>query len=77
MTVTHTDGLPVEHATARSLLLGMGERCDVLEHRRGRGVPAHRSGGGQGRGRRSRCCGPVRARRPRRRPGRSSWRHGC
>ncbi|WP_327307017.1 multicopper oxidase family protein [Streptomyces sp. NBC_01298] len=29
-TVTHTDGFPVEHAAARSLLLGMGERYDVL-----------------------------------------------
>ncbi|WP_327252458.1 multicopper oxidase family protein [Streptomyces sp. NBC_01244] len=29
-TVTHTDGFPVRHATARSLLLGMGERYDVL-----------------------------------------------
>lgn len=29
-TVTHTDGFPVGHATARSLLLGMGERYDVL-----------------------------------------------
>lgn len=30
LTVTHTDGFPVEHAKARSLLLGMGERYDVL-----------------------------------------------
>ncbi|MEV6951256.1 multicopper oxidase family protein [Streptomyces sp. NPDC051183] len=30
LTVTHTDGYPVEHVTARSLLLGMGERYDVL-----------------------------------------------
>ncbi|MFJ6701001.1 multicopper oxidase family protein [Streptomyces sp. NPDC091272] len=30
MTVTHTDGFPVEHATADALLLGMGERYDVL-----------------------------------------------
>uniref|UniRef100_A0AAU2JNP4 Multicopper oxidase family protein n=1 Tax=Streptomyces sp. NBC_00049 TaxID=2903617 RepID=A0AAU2JNP4_9ACTN len=30
LTVTHADGFPVEHATARSLLLGMGERYDVL-----------------------------------------------
>lgn len=30
LTVTHTDGFPVEHAAARSLLLGMGERYDVL-----------------------------------------------
>lgn len=30
LTVTHTDGFPVEHARARSLLLGMGERYDVL-----------------------------------------------
>ncbi|MEV7508941.1 multicopper oxidase family protein [Streptomyces sp. NPDC090085] len=30
MTVTHADGFPVRHATARSLLLGMGERYDVL-----------------------------------------------
>ncbi|MBT2449881.1 multicopper oxidase family protein [Streptomyces sp. ISL-43] len=30
LTVTHTDGFPVEHAEARSLLLGMGERYDVL-----------------------------------------------
>lgn len=29
-TVTHTDGFPVEHTAARSLLLGMGERYDVL-----------------------------------------------
>ncbi|QES50402.1 copper oxidase [Streptomyces venezuelae] len=30
LTVTHTDGYPVEHTKARSLLLGMGERYDVL-----------------------------------------------
>ncbi|MFD5618034.1 multicopper oxidase family protein, partial [Streptomyces yangpuensis] len=30
LTVTHTDGFPVEHTTTRSLLLGMGERYDVL-----------------------------------------------
>ncbi|MGW6709509.1 multicopper oxidase family protein [Streptomyces sp. NPDC054956] len=30
LTVTHTDGFPVEHTRARSLLLGMGERYDVL-----------------------------------------------
>ncbi|MET9466311.1 multicopper oxidase family protein [Streptomyces sp. NPDC006544] len=30
LTVTHTDGFPVEHTVARSLLLGMGERFDVL-----------------------------------------------
>ncbi|MFJ3200581.1 multicopper oxidase family protein [Streptomyces sp. NPDC086989] len=30
LTVTHTDGYPVEHAKAASLLLGMGERYDVL-----------------------------------------------
>ncbi|MFP3990920.1 multicopper oxidase family protein [Streptomyces sp. E11-3] len=30
MTVTHTDGFPVEHVTADALLLGMGERYDVL-----------------------------------------------
>ncbi|MBT2477017.1 multicopper oxidase family protein [Streptomyces sp. ISL-94] len=30
LTVTHTDGYPVEHATTGSLLLGMGERYDVL-----------------------------------------------
>ncbi|MEV0224210.1 multicopper oxidase family protein [Streptomyces sp. NPDC050704] len=30
MTVTHTDGFPVEHAKADALLLGMGERYDVL-----------------------------------------------
>ncbi|MFJ2746007.1 multicopper oxidase family protein [Streptomyces sp. NPDC087440] len=30
MTVTHTDGFPVEHATTDALLLGMGERYDVL-----------------------------------------------
>ncbi|MCB5170031.1 multicopper oxidase family protein [Streptomyces bambusae] len=30
MTVTHTDGFPVVHTRARSLLLGMGERYDVL-----------------------------------------------
>ncbi|MEV0371582.1 multicopper oxidase family protein [Streptomyces sp. NPDC050636] len=30
MTVTHTDGFPVEHATSDALLLGMGERYDVL-----------------------------------------------
>ncbi|MER5761204.1 multicopper oxidase family protein [Streptomyces sp. NPDC002082] len=29
-TVTHTDGFPVQHTAARSLLLGMGERYDVL-----------------------------------------------
>lgn len=30
LTVTHTDGYPVEQAKAASLLLGMGERYDVL-----------------------------------------------
>jgi FtsP/CotA-like multicopper oxidase with cupredoxin domain len=30
MTVTHTDGFPVEHATTDALLLGMGERYDAL-----------------------------------------------
>ncbi|MDT9692999.1 multicopper oxidase family protein [Streptomyces sp. P9(2023)] len=30
MTVTHTDGFPVEQATTEALLLGMGERYDVL-----------------------------------------------
>lgn len=30
MTVTHTDGFPVEHAKTDGLLLGMGERYDVL-----------------------------------------------
>ncbi|WP_116211363.1 multicopper oxidase family protein [Streptomyces olivoreticuli] len=30
MTVTHTDGFPVEHAETDTLLLGMGERYDVL-----------------------------------------------
>lgn len=30
LTVTHTDGFPVEHTTTRALLLGMGERYDVL-----------------------------------------------
>ncbi|MEV5613040.1 multicopper oxidase family protein [Streptomyces sp. NPDC052225] len=30
MTVTHTDGFPVRHATTDALLLGMGERYDVL-----------------------------------------------
>jgi Putative multicopper oxidases len=30
MTVTHTDGYPVRHTAADALLLGMGERYDVL-----------------------------------------------
>ncbi|MFD7746193.1 multicopper oxidase family protein [Streptomyces sp. NPDC059698] len=30
LTVTHTDGFPVRHTTGDSLLLGMGERYDVL-----------------------------------------------
>lgn len=30
MTVTHTDGFAVEHAETDALLLGMGERYDVL-----------------------------------------------
>ncbi|MFF3968991.1 multicopper oxidase family protein [Streptomyces rubiginosohelvolus] len=30
MTVTHTDGFPVRHTTGDALLLGMGERYDVL-----------------------------------------------
>ncbi|GAA2611086.1 multicopper oxidase family protein [Streptomyces tubercidicus] len=30
MTVTHADGFPVEHAETDTLLLGMGERYDVL-----------------------------------------------
>ncbi|MCK2215255.1 multicopper oxidase family protein [Actinomadura sp. ATCC 31491] len=30
MTVTHTDGMPVRHAETDALLIGMGERYDVL-----------------------------------------------
>jgi FtsP/CotA-like multicopper oxidase with cupredoxin domain len=30
MTITHTDGFPVEHTPADALLIGMGERYDVL-----------------------------------------------
>lgn len=30
MTITHTDGFPVEHLTADALLIGMGERYDAL-----------------------------------------------
>ncbi len=30
MTVTHTDGFPIEHAPTKALLVGMGERYDVL-----------------------------------------------
>ncbi|MCQ8193085.1 multicopper oxidase family protein [Streptomyces rugosispiralis] len=30
MTITHTDGFPVEHQPADALLIGMGERYDVL-----------------------------------------------
>lgn len=30
MTITHTDGFPVEHVQTDTLLLGMGERYDVL-----------------------------------------------
>ncbi|RNG28229.1 multicopper oxidase family protein [Streptomyces botrytidirepellens] len=30
MTITHTDGFPVEHRRADALLIGMGERYDVL-----------------------------------------------
>ncbi|MFJ5776408.1 multicopper oxidase family protein [Streptomyces sp. NPDC093094] len=30
LTVTHTDGFPVEHARADTVLLGMGERIDAL-----------------------------------------------
>ncbi|WP_329616664.1 multicopper oxidase family protein [Streptomyces brevispora] len=30
MTVTHTDGFPVRHTTTDALLIGMGERYDVL-----------------------------------------------
>ncbi|TFB71580.1 multicopper oxidase family protein [Cryobacterium glaciale] len=30
MTITHTDGYPVEHVDVDSILLGMGERYDVL-----------------------------------------------
>ncbi|MBW8485883.1 multicopper oxidase family protein [Actinomadura parmotrematis] len=30
LTVTHTDGFPVEHVTADTLIIGMGERYDVL-----------------------------------------------
>lgn len=30
MTVTHTDGFPVEHAETDAVLLGMGERYDVV-----------------------------------------------
>ncbi|MEU6238868.1 multicopper oxidase family protein [Kitasatospora sp. NPDC047058] len=30
LTVTHTDGFPVDHTTTQALLIGMGERYDVL-----------------------------------------------
>ena len=30
MTVTHTDGFPIQPAEVDALLLGMGERCDVI-----------------------------------------------
>lgn len=30
LTITHTDGAPVQHATAPNVLLGMGERVDAL-----------------------------------------------
>lgn len=30
MTITHTDGYPVQHTTTDALLLGMGERYDVV-----------------------------------------------
>jgi len=30
MTITHTDGYPVEHTTTDALLMGMGERYDVI-----------------------------------------------
>ncbi|MEV4471304.1 multicopper oxidase family protein [Nonomuraea sp. NPDC049504] len=30
LTVTHTDGIPVQHAATEALLIGMGERYDVL-----------------------------------------------
>lgn len=69
-TVTHTDGFPVRHATARSLLLGMGERYDVLVTA-GDGVfPLTALAEGKGTRRpRSRCCAPGQGRRPPPRPG--------
>src|SRR5207248_380671 len=30
LTITHTDGFPVEHQQVDALLIGMGERYDVL-----------------------------------------------
>jgi len=30
LTITHTDGFPVEHRQTDALLIGMGERYDVL-----------------------------------------------
>ncbi|MET9295993.1 multicopper oxidase family protein [Streptomyces sp. NPDC003077] len=60
MTVTHTDGFPVAHAKTDALLLGMGERYDVLvtakdgafpftavaEGKRRSGLAVLRTGGG-------------------------------
>lgn len=33
MTVTHTDGFPVVPTAVDAVLLGMGERCEVVVHR--------------------------------------------
>lgn len=59
MTVTHTDGYPVEHSTTDALIIGMAERYDVLvtaqdgvfplvalaEGKRGQAVAVLRTGG--------------------------------
>ena len=60
LTVTHTDGFPVQPAEADALLVGMGERFDVLvtlrdgvfplvaaaEGKQGQGMAVVRTGGG-------------------------------
>lgn len=77
LTVTHTDGYPVEHAKAGSLLLGMGERYDVLVTAQDGVFPltalAEGKEGKGGRHPRSPCCARGRGRRPPPRPGPPSW----
>ena len=77
MTVTHTDGFPVEHAETDALLLGHGRALRRPGHRQGRRLPAHRARRGQEALRAGRAAHRRAARRPARPPGPRSWTAGC
>ena len=64
MTITHTDGYPVQPVDAQSPRIGMGERYDVLVQA-GDGVfPGGRTAGGQETVTAWRFCAVPRAARP-------------